>query len=85
MAIYEGILYLDLRTEDLIESHNTFFFFLIYLFMIIQHKVIHIVELHTERKRENRSALCDTNKGHNTYTEQSPLLYSGTSIVRTSV
>ena len=42
MAIYEGILYLDLRTEDLIESHNT-------------------------------------------YTEQNPLLYSGTSIVRTSV
>ena len=31
---------------------------------MIQHKVIHIVELHTERKRENRSALCDTNKGH---------------------
>ena len=40
------------------------FFVLIYLFIIIQHKVIHIVELHTERKRENRSALCDTNKGH---------------------
>ena len=39
-------------------------FFLIYLFIIIQHKIILIVDLHTERKMENRSALCDTNKGH---------------------
>ena len=39
-------------------------FFLYFLFIIIKHKIIHIVELHTERKRKNRSALCDTNKGH---------------------
>ena len=39
-------------------------FFFNFLFIIIKHKIIHIVELHTERKRKNRSALCDTNKGH---------------------
>ena len=35
-----------------------------FFIIIIRHKIIHIVELHTERKRKNRSALCDTNKGH---------------------
>ena len=35
-----------------------------FFLIIIKHKIIHIVELHTERKRKNRNVLCDTNKGY---------------------